>query len=69
MIKNPEKWEAWERDYKRSQPHGVQRNLKIADDLFDHARKMGALHRDDPLEGLETIIRIARIVNGHRSSD
>ncbi|MDP7640537.1 MAG: hypothetical protein QGG73_12635, partial [Candidatus Hydrogenedentes bacterium] len=56
------RWEAWEREYIRGTRVDFKRNLETMDSLYEHAKALGALERV-PLAGLETIIRIARVVN------
>ena len=60
MIRDVEKWEAWERDYTRSTPVDVQQNLRIAESMWELARSLGAIPAADPLEGIEHKIRIAQ---------
>lgn len=68
MIKDPAAWEKWENDYIRSQPADYQQNLRIFEALYEHARKLAVFPPQDPLEGIEDKIRMARILNGLRSS-
>ena len=60
MIRNPEKWEAWQREYERNKPVDVERNLRVYQAMYDHAKALGKLERKDPLEGLDFKIRLAK---------
>ena len=68
MIKDAAYWQAWEAEYIRSQPVDYRQNLKVFDALYEYARKMGAFPPRDPLEGLETKIRMAQVLNGRAPS-
>lgn len=61
MIRNVDKWRAWEDEYIRRTPIDVAQNFRIADALYEHARAMGALPLADPWEGVEDKIRVARV--------
>jgi hypothetical protein len=65
MIKDVKYWEEWEREYIRSQPVDVARNIAIFDAMYQHARAIGAVPPADPMEGIEVKIRIARALNVH----
>ncbi len=60
MIRDVEKWERWQREYARSIPLNVERNFRIFQALYDHARALGVVPRKDPLEGIEFKIRLAK---------
>ncbi len=68
MIKDPEGWQAWEDAYIRSEPADYQRNLRIFEAMCEHARKLGQFPSQDPLEGIEFKIRLARDLNALRTS-
>ncbi len=55
--------ERFEAEFVRSQPADFRRNLAIVEALAQEAEALGVLRRKDPLEGIETIVRIARAVN------
>ncbi len=67
MITNRQKWEAWERDFQKSQPVDFQKNLKLVEEMLAEAQLLGALPPNNPLEGIEVKIRLARIINVHKS--
>lgn len=63
MIKNREMWEAWEREYKRRTPVDPVENIRIAEGMFELARKLGKFPPSDPLQGIELKIRLAKALN------
>lgn len=67
MIKDPAAWQAWEDSYIRSQPVDYEKNLRIFEALYEHARRVGALPPKDRLEGIEFKIRFARDLNALRT--
>lgn len=63
LIKDRALWEQWEAEYIASEPVDFQRNLQLVEWMYEHARSFGAFDRLDPLEGIETKIRVAAVVN------
>ena len=66
MIKNRARWENWERDFLRAEKSDYHQNVRIFEALYEEARTLGAFPLKDPLEGIETTIRVAQVVNGSR---
>jgi hypothetical protein len=63
VVKNAAMLERFEAEFMRSQPVDFQRNMAIVEALAHEAQTLGVFRRKDPLEGIETIIRVARAVN------
>jgi len=63
MVKNAAALERFEAELVRSEPADFRRNLAIVEALAQEAEALGVFRRQDPLEGIETIIRVARAVN------
>jgi hypothetical protein len=63
MIKDIAYWEAWEAQGPLRERLEPQRALKLADAMYEFARALGVFPSALPLEGLETKIAIARVVN------
>jgi len=63
MVKNAAVLERFEAEFMRSQPADIHRNLAIVEALAQEAEALGVFRRKDPLDGIETIVRIARAVN------
>ena len=49
-------------DRMRRTPPGFGQSLAIVEALAEEARRLGTFRREDPLEGTETVIRVARAV-------
>jgi len=63
MLKRRDLVEAFEKDQMRRGRPDHQRNLRVAEALYEHARRLGALPLKDPLDGIEVDLRLARILN------
>lgn len=63
MIKNVRAWEEWESNGPLSEPPDFQRNLKLLNAMAEEARLLNRFQFQDPLEGLEVRIRLARMMN------
>ncbi len=65
MIKNVHIFEAWEEEWKKKEGRlPYSKALKIVEALWEEGVRMGTLPPEDPLDGIETDIKIARILNG-----
>ncbi len=69
MLKRPDLVEAFERGQMRREPPDHQRNLRVAEALYAHARLLGALPLKDPLDGIAVDIRLARSINVRGDTD
>jgi hypothetical protein len=63
MIKDGEYFARWELDYIRKEPSDYLQNLKIFEALWEEARALGIVPLKDPLEGIETKIFLAKVLN------
>ncbi len=63
MIKNPEMLRRLEKEELRNQKSDYLQSLRIFEALWNEGVTLGVLPLKDPLEGIETDIRIARILN------
>lgn len=63
MVKNPEILSAFEKSLASAERPDYERNLKIAEALYREACLLGVFPLRDPLEGIETDIRLARAIN------
>jgi hypothetical protein len=61
MIQNASMFAEFERRLIASEPVDFERNLRLADDLYRHARALGSFPGPDPLDGVEINIRLVRI--------
>ena len=63
MIKNPKILRKFEKEDLRHQKSDYLQALKIFEALWNEGVTLGVLPLKDPLEDIETDIRIARILN------
>ncbi len=63
MIKDKAFWLNWEAKTILSQPLDYYQNLRLLEGMYEHARNLGVYPPTDPLEGLESIIRVAKVLN------
>jgi hypothetical protein len=63
MVRNAAALERFEAEFIRNEPADIHRNLAIVEALAQEAEALGVFRREDPLEGIETIVRIAHAVN------
>ena len=69
MIKDPKTFEEWEKEWKRKEGAiPFNKAIKIVEAMWEEAVNIGTLPLSDPLEGIETDIRIARILNCLKNS-
>lgn len=67
MITNPSLWETWENEFARRTPVDFAQNLTLMEVLREHAVLMGLWGVRAPLDGLESRLELARILNVRRS--
>lgn len=63
MVRDSTFLREWEDRYVASQPADFHANLRLVEAMYEHARALGVFPLADPLEGLETDIRVARVLN------
>ena len=63
MIKDIEKWQKWEAEWQRNTLVGIEKNFEILENLIEQARLLGKWPPENPLEGIEVDIKIAKVVN------
>lgn len=63
MIKNSKVLDKFEKDEIRNNKTIYVRSMQIFEALWSEAMNLGVLPLKDPLEGVETSVRIARILN------
>jgi hypothetical protein len=62
LIRDPKKWQEWEENGPLSEPVDMALNFRHANALLELARSLGKFPPEDPLEGLDKDIRVARIL-------
>jgi len=68
MIRRPELVDDFERRYAAEHPLDYSQALALYEAMFEHARRLGVLPSRDPLDGIETDLELARILNVRRSA-
>jgi hypothetical protein len=68
VIKDPLYWEKWERETQLSQPADFRRNLRLLEAMYEEARALGVMASPQSLEGLESRLRLARLLNFRKGS-
>ena len=64
MVKNPEHLEKFKNaQYKREGPFPFIYSLKVFTSMWNQGLRLGILPPKDPLEGIETDIKIAAVLN------
>lgn len=66
MIKNPEHFQKFEDEMTRKDNMTYMQKLSLLNSMYKYAIKLGTLPPQDPLEGIENDIRLAKILNGIR---
>lgn len=63
MIKNPEYFRKFENFFIANQKLSYEKALKMFESMWEECISLGVLPAKNPLEGLETDIKVARILN------
>ncbi len=62
MIKDLKEWHAFERSLLQSEGVDWRQNFRIVEALYVQASALGAFPLQDPLDGLDVDIKIARVM-------
>jgi len=68
VIKDLLLWEKWERETQLSQPADFRRNLRLLEAMYEEARALGVMAVPPALEGLESRLRLAMVLNVRTTS-
>jgi hypothetical protein len=63
MISDYKKLKIFEQELIKKEKIDIKRNFQIVDALYREAVDLGVIPLKDPLDGLKTDIRIAKVVN------
>jgi len=63
MIRNHRLLESFEKKLMKKEKLDIRSNFRIVDALYHEAVELGAIPMKDPLEGIETDIKVAKVVN------
>ena len=67
MIRNVDKWRAWEDSYHASQAPDPKRAFALAEALYEEARALGVWKEPFTLDRIAHKIRLARTLNVRRA--
>ena len=68
MVKNPKRLAKFELEELKKESLSYNEALRIFEALWQEGVSLGVLPPEDPLEGIETDIRVARILNSCTTS-
>jgi hypothetical protein len=68
MIRDVELVRRFEIEETRREPADYHKSLSIFEALWEHACRLGVLPPADPLEGIETVVRLAGALSVRRPS-
>jgi hypothetical protein len=68
MLKNRSLIDAFEDMLARNGTADYQRNLQIFTALYEEARSLGVFPLRDPLDGIDTDIHLARVMNVRKTA-
>ncbi len=61
MIKDKDFWEEFEREYRTKENMSYEEKLKLYDQMWLWAVKMGVIPPEDPLEGIEKDVELGKL--------
>ncbi len=61
LLRSWDAFHKFEEQLIASEPVDFERNLRLADDLYEYARRLGKIPGPDPLEGLDVNIRMVKV--------
>ena len=68
MIRDSALWEEWESEMLSRQTADFRQNLRLVEAMYEEARALGVMSALGPLEGLESRLRLARVLNARKTS-
>ncbi len=69
MIRNPGLLRELDAAHSSAEKSSLEYNLRILDSLYQEAVSLGVFPPKDPLQGIETDIRLAAVLNHVRTSN
>lgn len=61
MKRDNEEFQKFEKELIRNEKLDIENNFRIIDAMYDEAVELGAIPMKDPLEGIETDIKVAKV--------
>jgi hypothetical protein len=68
MTQDFSRWHAFENAWIASQKPDHAQNLRLADGMYELARKLGQFKEEDALDGIEKNIRLVALLNRVRNT-
>ena len=68
MIRDVERWRAFERELTLKQNLDYAENLRLAESMHAYARRLGKFSAQDALDGIEKNIHLAAVLHRVRRS-
>jgi two-component SAPR family response regulator len=68
MIRDVERWRAFEAAWASAQTTDHAENLRLADAMYQLARALGRFTADDAVNGIEKTIRLANLLHRVRGT-
>ncbi len=68
MLKNSALLESFEKDLVRNRPADFRQNVLVFESMYNEARALGIFPLKNPLDGIETDLHLARVLNARRDS-
>jgi hypothetical protein len=68
MITNPKKLRKFEQNLLKEDTTSIDQKFRLMDEMYKEARSLSVFPLKDPLEGLETDIKVAKAINSVRKS-
>ncbi len=62
MIRRPDTLDQFERNMIAGDPADLQCGILIADAMYEQSRALGVWPPDDPLEGIDVVTRVAKVM-------
>jgi hypothetical protein len=63
VITNKHIWDQWENEFHMREPPGFETNMRLMEAMLEEAVEFGVFPSREPLEDIETKIRLARVLN------
>ncbi len=68
MIKNPDLLQKFEDEFTQREKADFLKNIRLVDAMYREAVSLGIFPLKDPLDGVETDIKIAEVINSVSST-
>jgi hypothetical protein len=63
MVKNSPRLKEFEENFMRQNKPDILHNFRLLDSLYEEARALSIFPLQEPLSGLDIVIKIAKVIN------